>query len=956
MAMHITTDIVESFLQCRYKSYLQLVGEQGVPSEYERLLRETRARVRLAAMDKLLTRYGASASLCHLTVTPAVLKRGAPLVLDATIEDEHLMLRFDALQRVPSPSQLGDFHYIPVLCHDAGRLSHVPRSLLAICGVMLGALQGRAPAYGLLIHGPKCEIKRLPLSSHEGQARRVLQELRALQPGTPPRLMLNSHCPRCEFRQRCQAEALAKDDLSLLRGLSATEITKYNKRGIFTVTQLSCTFRPPKRRKTAPPKPPLHQPALQALALRDQKIYVHGTMQLPVCSTRIYLDLEGDPDRQFVYLLGMVVQAGAVEERYTFWADTPAEEASLYQQFLEIMARYPDSWLYTYGSYEATFLRRMGKGTACPTLDGQLLSRVVNVLSLIYTHVYFPTYSNGLKDIGQYLGCRWTAAEASGLQSIAWRRQWEATGAAAFKDMLITYNLEDCLALRTVTEFLYTVCSRPPAARDGPPTAQAGPQVSRVEEMTPPSSRREWGPADFVLPDFAFINNCAYFDYQHDRIFIRTSPTLKRLQTRTRGRQGKHNLWVNRWVELSSPACPFCGGGALTRRQDRRLARLTFDLRQSRSGLRRWVTRFTTSWHWCTGCGKRFLPREYLRLDAHGHTLKRWAMYEHVVHRATFLSIERKVQEYFGLPVFAFDVKTFKRRLAHDYDETYQRLLAKLVHGALLHADETEVHLKQRGKGYVWVFTNLEEVVFMYRPSREGSFLHDLLKDFRGVLVSDFYAPYDALVCAQQKCLIHLMRDFNHDIQRNPWDEELKTLAAAFGRLLRAIVATIDRYGLRQRHLGKHKRDVEAFFRTVSGLLYRSEVAEGYQKRLLTYQDKLFTFLQHDGVPWNNNNAEHAVKRFAYYREIADGYFSETGLQAYLVLLSLSVTCKYKGLSFFQFLLSRETDIDVFSTAKGQRRAPPPIELIPDEWTSARRRWARDWEQIQQRPYRRKQG
>ena len=186
---------------------------------------------------------------------------------------------------------------------------------------------------------------------------------------------------------------------------------KYNKRGIFTVTQLSCTFRPPKRRKTSPHKPPLHQPALQALALRDQKIYVHGAPQLPVCSTRIYLDLEGDPDRQFVYLLGMIIQAGAVQERYTFWADTPDEEARLYQQFLEIVARYPDSKLYTYGSYEATFLRRMGQGAACPTLEGQLLARVVNVLSLIYAHVYFPTYSNGLKDIGQYLGYRWSAAE-----------------------------------------------------------------------------------------------------------------------------------------------------------------------------------------------------------------------------------------------------------------------------------------------------------------------------------------------------------------------------------------------------------------------------------------------------------------------------------------------------------------------------------------------------------------
>ena len=31
----------------------------------------------------------------------------------------------------------------------------------------------------------------------------------------------------------------------------------------------------------------------------------------------------------------------------------------------------------------------------------------------------------------------------------------------------------------------------------------------------------------------------------------------------------------------------------------------------------------------------------------------------------------------------------------------------------------------------------------MYRPTREGDFLHELLKDFRGVLVSDFYAAYD---------------------------------------------------------------------------------------------------------------------------------------------------------------------------------------------------------------------
>ena len=143
MATKITSDILESFLQCRYKSYLQLVGEQGMPSEYDQLRRGTRARVRLMATDKLLTQYGAHEVLCSLTVTPAVLKRGAPLVLDSIMEDERFAIRFDALQRAPGPSQLGDFHYVPVLFHEAERSSHVQRSLLALYGLILGTLQGK---------------------------------------------------------------------------------------------------------------------------------------------------------------------------------------------------------------------------------------------------------------------------------------------------------------------------------------------------------------------------------------------------------------------------------------------------------------------------------------------------------------------------------------------------------------------------------------------------------------------------------------------------------------------------------------------------------------------------------------------------------------------------------------------------------------------------------------------
>ena len=107
--------------------------------------------------------------------------------------------------------------------------------------------------------------------------------------------MLNRHCQICEFCQRCHIEATAKDDLSLPQGLSEKEIRKYNKRGILTVTQLSCTFRPHKRNKRLKQKGQLHHPALQALAIRDKKIYVLGTLELPCASTQIYFRTPGSP-------------------------------------------------------------------------------------------------------------------------------------------------------------------------------------------------------------------------------------------------------------------------------------------------------------------------------------------------------------------------------------------------------------------------------------------------------------------------------------------------------------------------------------------------------------------------------------------------------------------------------------------------------------------------------------
>ncbi|MGO9838532.1 MAG: IS66 family transposase, partial [Polyangiaceae bacterium] len=52
------------------------------------------------------------------------------------------------------------------------------------------------------------------------------------------------------------------------------------------------------------------------------------------------------------------------------------------------------------------------------------------------------------------------------------------------------------------------------------------------------------------------------------------------------------------------------------------------------------------------------------------------------------------------------------------------------------------------------------------------------------------------------------------------------------------------------------------------------ELVQRYQDRFRRNERRLFTFLDHDGVPWNNNNAENAIKAFAALRRGAEGLFT----------------------------------------------------------------------------------
>lgn len=282
-----------------------------------------------------------------------------------------------------------------------------------------------------------------------------------------------------------------------------------------------------------------------------------------------------------------------------------------------------------------------------------------------------------------------------------------------------------------------------------------------------------------------------------------------------------------------------------------------------------------------------------------------WCVYFNVVSGLNMLKVQKCLRDLFGVPVENGQLYRFKRYVAAGYVSLNEEIRRSIVKSSVIHIDETTVNLRSQ-TGYVWVVTTMDLVHFFFRPSREASFLPEMLDGFSGILVSDFFTGYDSVRCLQQKCLVHLVRELDEDLVHNPFNEQFKTLAQGFGSLLRPIIETVDRYGLKKRNLGKHKRDVERFLKSVDALTPESELVGKYRNRFIKYWTKMFTFLEHDGVPWNNNNAEHAIKRFAKYRRNADGCYTERSLKEYLVLASVLETCDFNRVNVLKFLLSKE--------------------------------------------------
>jgi predicted RecB family nuclease len=912
MPLTITPEVVVADAQCPRKAYLLLYSpEQGDPHAYMHILEQQRDENQARYLDRL--------QHTHPEVHPYTvehLRNGSAVLRHACLQADGLAARCDVLTRVEAPSPGGQPWYEPTLCVGTYSISATQKLALAFTGYVLERLQHTRPLAGRLI-AMDGTAHTVTLDKHVTDLKPLLDPIHAwtteAAPAPPP-IVLNKHCPLCPFQRACQAQAEQEDNLGLLNGVTARVKRQYEQKGIFTVKQLSYLFKPRKHKKRSRKPPPVtHKLELQALAIRDNKIYLQDLPALARQPIELFLDMEGVPDRGLYYLMGLLVCQPDTTAHYAFWADTDQDERRMWQQFLDKVNLYPEAPIYHYGSYEPRAIAQLAK--RYDTDAEGVTKRLVNVNRYIYGHVYFPVWSNGLKDIGTFIGAKWTSPQASGLQSLVWRHHWDTLHHPHYKNTLLTYNAEDCRALKLLTDELTKI-------------QQTASVLSQVDFADQPKHNTTEA-SEQIHSQFESILKFAHANYDKKKIKFRQIEVSKEEEYKRENPIRQKKYYGNRKTEPKStriiqvPARSFCiyCNNELRKHSTHVSRRVIIDLILTKNGIRKTINEYIGDHTYCSKCNKYYIPPsmvEYSRNQLYGHGFRSWIVYNRVALRMPYSSIREIIDEQFNEKIGETSINYIIKTSGQYYEDTERNIIQNMLASPFIHADETSINIKGENQ-YVWTFTDGNNVVFKLRASREATVAHEFLADYNGTLISDFYPGYDSVQCQQQKCWVHLIRDLNDDLWGAPFNTEFESFVLEVRNLIIPIMETIQIYGLRKQKMSKFKKNVDFFYeKVIMNKNYKSDLTIVYQKRFIRYRESLFTFLEYDGIPWHNNTAETALRHLTIQENISRTFY-ESVTPHYLRLLGIRQTCRFQGKSFFKFLFSGETDLEKFEARKRKR-------------------------------------
>jgi len=300
----------------------------------------------------------------------------------------------------------------------------------------------------------------------------------------------------------------------------------------------------------------------------------------------------------------------------------------------------------------------------------------------------------------------------------------------------------------------------------------------------------------------------------------------------------------------------------------------------------------------CPRCGKRHqatLPGTVSDTQMGSNLLAYIAVQAGQFHQSID-KIRLQLSQNFGLAFSRGAISEAQWRMTSMLTPAHQAIKQYLRQVPVRFADETR-HQRGSERRWMWVMSCPEAACFMTDASRGQQAAKRLLGDTpEGITVSDQYVGYHFIdPSKRQLCWAHLLRNINALAESSGPDRRIgRKLLLCIDLVFRTRQRFEDGALTRSRYLRRMHR-VRQRWHQLLEQASRECLIKRYRNRcarLLRESPQCWTFLEHDGVPLTNNEAERVLRGYVLWRKGSYGVCSHRGEQFRQRVLSLVETAR----------------------------------------------------------------
>jgi transposase len=280
---------------------------------------------------------------------------------------------------------------------------------------------------------------------------------------------------------------------------------------------------------------------------------------------------------------------------------------------------------------------------------------------------------------------------------------------------------------------------------------------------------------------------------------------------------------------------------------------------------------------------------------SYGPVIESLVGYFHTRQYVPYQRMQELFHDIFSVPISEGGIHYLLERLTQKALPVYQWIKERLLKSNVIGCDETGAKLNGK-KIWMWTFQNNRLTWNHASGNRgyktlEGQFPDGLEN---AVLVHDCWKSYFKVQAQNhQLCTAHLLRELNYlsEKYKQTWPLAFKEMLVKAIELKKKLKPADYYHPMKEKDELKNRLN----YLLTDKLNEKHKELLAFQKRMIKYQDSIFTFLYHPKVPPDNNSSEQAIRNVKVKQKVSGQFRSWNGAVTFAVLRSIADTALKNG-------------------------------------------------------------